>query len=245
MKGTSKNDISSTTVPFFSMGRETYKVSVHDLFVANRERLVSTIRSVTSDSSSDRSKSIIFLHGGQSFERYDTDHEPLFRQESYFWYLAGVKEPDVSMAIDVVTGKTTLFIPKLPAEYATIMGRIRQPNEWKEHYCVNDVQYTEDIHTVLDSMLNGGKNGDRRTHLLLLKGRNSDSGNWYEPPSDVVEKFSSRIDTTTLFPILAEQRVIKSITELHLLQHITEATSFAHAYAMRNIQPQMMEYQGK
>lgn len=35
---------------------------------------------------------IFLLQGGEQQTRYDTDHEPLFRQESYFAYLFGVTE---------------------------------------------------------------------------------------------------------------------------------------------------------
>jgi Xaa-Pro dipeptidase len=34
-----------------------------------------------------------FLQGGEATARFETDHEPLFRQESNFAYLFGCKEP--------------------------------------------------------------------------------------------------------------------------------------------------------
>ena len=43
-------------------------------------------------------------------------------QESYFHWLFGVTEGDCYGAIDVATGRTTLYIPRLPAEYAIWMG---------------------------------------------------------------------------------------------------------------------------
>ena len=55
--------------------------------------------------------------------RHDTDHEPLFRQESYFHWLFGVREPDFYGALDVKTGRAMLFIPHLPIEYAIWMGK--------------------------------------------------------------------------------------------------------------------------
>jgi hypothetical protein len=39
---------------------------------------------------------------GVAKTRNDTDHEPLFRQESYFQYLFGVKEPDCFGILDIV-----------------------------------------------------------------------------------------------------------------------------------------------
>ena len=51
--------------------------------------------------------------------RVDTDHEELFRQESYFAYLTGVVDPDCWATIELPSGRSTLFIPRLDAECAT------------------------------------------------------------------------------------------------------------------------------
>ena len=154
------------------------------------------------------------------------------------------------MLIDVAASKTVLLIPRLPPDYATIMGKIRTPQEWKEMYLVDEVRYTDETEDVIreylhiDTVSNDG-NGSNESSLLLMKGTNSDSGNAYEPPQDIVKAFSPRVDTETLFPILAESRVFKSPAELSILRYVTEVTSFAHAYVMRNMKPGMMEYQGE
>ena len=193
---------------------------------------------------------MVFLQGGPSITRFDSDHEPLFRQESYFWYLSGVKEPDCSLAIRAGTGETILFVPKLPESYATIMGRIRSLEEWKELYHVDQAMYTDDIEDFLLQEMTRAVNGTSNGHsspIFLMKGPNSDSGNQYEPPTLITEheKLSPYVNDTDLFPILAECRVIKSPAELDIMRHVTEATSFAHAYVMRNMKPGMMEYQGE
>lgn len=222
------------------MGRETYKVSVDDLFVANRRKVVERMRSMV-----DHAKGVIFLKGGTSELRYDSDHEPIFRQESYFWYLTGTKEPDCCLGIDIRTGHATLFIPKLPASYATIMGKIRQPEDWKAIYRMENVCYTEDVEEYLVASCND-RHG-REPMIFLLNGWNSDSGKPYEPPAFIGShsELSQLVDKHTLFPILAECRVIKSAAEISLMRHVTEVTSFAHTYTMRNMKPGMMEYQGE
>lgn len=68
---------------------------------------------------------------------------------------------------------------------------------------------------------------------------------WYEPPKIDNPKLQEYVDTKVLFDILAECRVVKSPAERAILQHVTEITSFAHAYVMRNFKPGMMEYQGE
>jgi Xaa-Pro dipeptidase len=247
---------------FLSMGKDTFKVSLEQVFGANRKKLLSELRTT-------HPNGVVFLVGGTNPERNDSDHEPIFRQESYFWYLSGVKEPDCAVALDVASGQVVLFIPKFPPDYATIMGPIRTPDEWKDMYQVDQVKYMEEVEVTLEQLLtkhetgsngngNGNGNGNSNGHsaavtleskLLLMQGLNSDSGNMYKPPSLILNSsnklFQSKLDTDVLFPILAECRVIKSAAELAVLQHVTEVTSFAHAYVMRNIKPNNMEYQGE
>lgn len=235
----------ASSLPFFSMGRETYRVPIDAVFVANRRKLLEKLRD------SGVTNGVLFLEGGPSETRFDSDHEPIFRQESYFWYLSGVKEPDCSMMLNISTGEATLYIPRLPPSYATIMGRIRTPHEWKSLYMFDHAKYSEDIEEdifqacLTQSTKEAYDSGTPKVYLM--KGLNSDSGNMYKPPTRIIEskKLEEILDVTTLFPILAECRVIKSSSELTVIQHVTEVTSFAHAYVMRNMKPGMMEYQAE
>ena len=99
---------------------------------------------------------VVYLEGGISETRHATDHEPMFRQESYFHYLFGVREPDVCGCVELDTGRATLFIPKLPEEYATIMGRIKSREEVREEYGVDDVRYVEDVEAYLLEVVGRG-----------------------------------------------------------------------------------------
>lgn len=76
-------------------------------------------------------RGLLLFRGGLSANRDETDHEPVFRQESTFHYLFGVKEPDCLATIDLETGRATLFIPRLPAEYAVWMGEILPPKHFQ------------------------------------------------------------------------------------------------------------------
>ncbi|KAL7560380.1 hypothetical protein ACA910_002339 [Epithemia clementina (nom. ined.)] len=243
------------TNSFLSMGPSTYQVSLMDLFASNRKRLTKEIhRHVKGDNDSSTCEYVLYMVGGESTTRYDSDHEPIFRQESYFWYLTGVKEPDCQLILDFSLSSTTcwtvLLVPRLPAEYATIMGAIKTPAQWKTHYQVDEVRFTDEIDHILEQRMLGNQNGGavgaepKNRTLLRLKGPNSDSGKLYEPPA-VPSSLQDMVNDELLFPILAECRVIKSSAELALLRHATEVTSFGHGYVMRNIKPGMMEYQGE
>ena len=232
------------------MGLDTYKISMDDVFGANRRKLVQAIvvrghdmmETVTTTASS--ISALVYLEGGRSETRNDTDHEPIFRQESYFLWLTGVMDPDCAVAIETTTGRTTLFVPKVPQSYATIMGHILTLDEWKHKYQVDCVQFTDDTESYLHRLLFNTDDQQHQLALLVMHGTNSDSGNVYPAPifkSEIMKEHS--IDTTTLFPILAECRVIKSEYELNLLEHVAYISSMAHVYTMRHTKPFMMEYQ--
>ena len=61
---------------------------------------------------------------------------PNFKQEAYFHWTFGVLEPDYYGAVDVASGRSVLFMPRLPAEYAVWMGHIETLDEAKER-CAN------------------------------------------------------------------------------------------------------------
>ena len=68
---------------------------------------------------------VVFLNGGPDQTRYDSDHEPIFRRESYFLWLNGVQKPDC--AVMITRSNTKLFIPRLPASpHATSHHGARQ-----------------------------------------------------------------------------------------------------------------------
>ena len=62
------------------------------------------------------------LQGGEAATRYDTDHELLFRQESYFQYLFGVAEPGCFGALRLGDGAATLFVPRPSEESKVVLG---------------------------------------------------------------------------------------------------------------------------
>lgn len=68
-------------------------------------------------------------------------------QESYFQWCFGVTEPDCFGAIDVNTGRSVLFVPKLPEEYTVWLGVIHSLGHFKAKYAVDDTKYTNDVGT--------------------------------------------------------------------------------------------------
>ncbi|KAL8234825.1 hypothetical protein R6Q59_020925 [Mikania micrantha] len=207
------------------------------LYIENREKLLKHLRQ-NLYSSSRSLHGFVLLQGGEEQTRYCTDHEDIFRQESYFAYLFGVREPGFYGAIDVDTGKSILFAPRLPAEYAVWMGEIKSLSYFEETYMVSKAYYTDEI----TQALNNQYQGSGKPLLFLLHGLNTDSKNFSKPAEfKGIEDFET--DLKTLHPILTECRVLKTKLELAVIQYANDISSEAHVEVMRKIKPGMKEYQ--
>ncbi|KAK9130013.1 hypothetical protein Sjap_010500 [Stephania japonica] len=169
----------------------------------------------------------VFLQGGEEHTRYCSDHVMLFRQESFFAYLFGVREPGFYGAIDVSTGKSILFAPKLSEDYAVWSGKIKPLSSFKERYMVSAVHYTDEIPGILKSQYRG----PGKPLLYLLSGLNSDS-NKYSIPASFEGNEAFEKDLTSLHPILTESRIFKSELELGLIKYANDISSAAHIEAL-------------
>jgi len=179
-------------------------------------------------------QSVILLKGGESETRHETDHENLFRQESFFQWAFGVKEPDCYGTIDIDTGKTTLYVPRLPEAYAVWMGAIKSNDEWKQIYAMDEVRYVDELSSTLLTQ--------DTSIIYILYGFNTD-GKMYTKPIvfSGMEKF--RIDNGKLWPIICELRTIKTAKEIELLRYVAKVTSEAHIAVMQHTKPGHKEYQ--
>lgn len=195
------------------------------------------------------------LCGGRSKEAYDTDHEILFRQDSWFNYVFGVTESECYGAIDIASGRCTLFIPRLPAEYQVIMGSIHPPERFHALYAVDEVLYTDGFFEWLEK-----NHSDAILHML--EGQNTDSKAFptsinfkeekdYRPGCDdrtiyqsLVQIYGSeRINMDDLFKVMCEARVTKSEYEKQVMWYASHVSSRGHVEVMRSIRPLQMEYE--
>uniref|UniRef100_A0A3Q3WT95 Xaa-Pro dipeptidase n=1 Tax=Mola mola TaxID=94237 RepID=A0A3Q3WT95_MOLML len=111
------------------------------MFAENRQRLCAGLKA----NDGLVPQSVVVLQGGEQKQRYCTDTDVLFRQESFFHWAFGVTEADCYGVIDVDSGKSILFVPKLPESYATWMGEIFPKEHFKVKYAVDEVQYACDV----------------------------------------------------------------------------------------------------
>ena len=216
---------------FFQMGPETEAVPM-SLFRKNRQKLCEALRTEPTVGEN----TYVLLEGGKDVSFNDTDVNYLFRQESFFQYLFGVKEPDCYGALNVQNGEATLFVPRLPDEYATWMGRLLNLEEFKSIYETNHVLYVDNLNAFFER--------SKPELILTLCGKNSDSGlTLHSARFSGIDKYVINCDI--LYGILAECRVIKTPEEIEVLRYVAKVSSDAHVKVMKYMQPGRSEYQGE
>lgn len=141
--------------------------------------------------------------------------------------------------VDVNSGKTTLFVPKLPDEYRIWCGAIYPPEHFRLSYAVDEVVYTEDISTWIHEKLSGHK-------LHVMNGVNSDSGLTakaarFEGDEDLWS--NGHVEDAVLYNLLAQCRVTKSQEEIDVMRYVANVASNAHVAVMRSIKDFSFEYE--
>ena len=148
-------------------------------------------------------------------------------------------------------------MPRLPPEYATWMGRIKTPEEFRDRYGVDVVHYVEELPAAMAAA----------PLVHLMSGLNTDSGSVSVPASfpgledfedlghlpesnsesnkEASKSNKGRKEAARLHPVLSECRVVKSASELALMRWACRVSSAAHIAAMRAAQAGMFEYQAR
>uniref|UniRef100_A0A7S3ND60 Xaa-Pro dipeptidase n=1 Tax=Aureoumbra lagunensis TaxID=44058 RepID=A0A7S3ND60_9STRA len=214
----------------FSRGVHTLAIS-KKLHAENREKYVNKMRVALAV---DEVAPIVVFKGGVSRCRNDSDFEELFRQESYFQYLFGVKEPDWYGSIDIQSGEARLFAPRLPSEFAIWMGKIASAESLSAKYGV-PVIWIDAMDNFLNSFTTQAK--------ISLQGTNSDSDQSIENALTWDRPHVQTVLSSLAFNNLAECRVIKSSAEIEVVRYACYSASRAHVAVMKSAKPGDYEYQ--
>ena len=201
---------------FWSMGQRTHAVPV-SMYAEHRAKLCALLRR------DGLPCGVVLLQGGAAAMRHETDHEDLFRQESFFAHLFGVRQPGFYGTLDVATGTATLFAPRLPAEYAIWVGPPASLEELTQSYGVDAVRYTDELGASLASA----------TVVHLLCGVNSDSGEATRPAEFPGLDALTLDKSPRLHAALCECRAVKTEAEVELLRYVCRVSSDAHVAVMR------------
>lgn len=144
-------------------------------------------------------------------------------------------------AISLSSGKSILFIPRLPESYKIWCGALHPPSYFRDLYDVDEVLFVEEIFSWLKNALESEGKG---SYLHLLDGVNSDSDlNAKQTTFTNIEEFTDKICTKDLFNALSTSRVTKSNDELNLMKYCAFVASNAHVEVMRSTLAGMMEYE--
>ena len=177
---------------------------------------------------------IILLQGGKQLNKYETDGEPVFHQESSFQYLFGVKEADCYGYINIKNGKSTLLFPRLPEAYAVWMGKIHPPSYFRDMYQVDEGRYVDELSQLLQEF--------KDQVIYTLQGLNTDSG-LYAQSAHFEGIDSFKVDKDILYPCVVKCRVYKTKKEIELMRYVNDITCDAHMAVMKHIKPGFKEFQ--
>ena len=185
--------------------------------------------------------SVVLLRGGSLVTRsHDSDYP--FRQNSDFHYLTGFAEPDALLVLlpGRSEGESVLFCQDRDPDREAWTGiRLGAEGAVKKH-----------------GVDQAFENAERNERLaLLLAGRCQfylmlDDGEAVALADDMRKRLASgqrrgavsACSYVDLAPLLHEQRLIKSESELALMRHAAHISALAHRRAMRAARPGLYEY---
>lgn len=172
---------------------------------------------------------IIYLKGAEIMYRYSTDFEFPFRQESNFWYLTGVNEPDYHMLLDIKSGDYHLFAPKRDAQFAVWHGRLKSADEIRDEYQPDHLHQDNDLLTVFRDL--------KPSVIYCLD----------EEQAEFVEDLSREftVETETIADAITYCRCIKTPHEMEQLKRAADVNNVAHKEVMKTLKPGMHEYEMK
>jgi len=171
----------------------------------------------------------IYIKGAELMYRYQTDYEFPFRQESNFWYLTGVDEPDYHMVLDLSTQTYHLFAPKRDAHFAVWHGFVKSKDDIQTLYEPGELHYDNELLSVLKEL-----------DPAMIYCLNEEQAEFLE---DLDRSF--QVDTESLVDAITYCRSIKTEDELDMMREAASVNNIAHRKTMEAIKPGMYEYEMK
>lgn len=170
---------------------------------------------------------IVWIKGASPMNRYNTDYEFAFRQESNFLYLTNCHEPDFEVIIDLDDQQYYLIAPKRDANYAVWMGFVPEKEELLERYKPDTLLYSDERDAFLKK-----RNPEKVFCLDAEQAKEiSDLG------------FST--DDNLLADALAHCRCIKTEWECNQLRSASAIAFVAHTKVRQMLKPGLFEYELK
>jgi Xaa-Pro dipeptidase len=172
---------------------------------------------------------VVYMRGAEVSYRYGSDYEYPFRQESNFWYLTGVNEPDYHLLLDLNEQEYHLFAPKRDAQYTVWYGRIKSKEQIQSKYEPDHLHYDSEFPDVLKEL--------EPVKIYCLD----------EQQAEFLEHFDhqTQIDLEALPEAITHCRVFKTSEELDKMREAARINDMAHRAVLKNLQPDLYEYELK
>ena len=181
--------------------------------------------------------SVIVFQGGRLAPKYDNDtNYYYFDQESNFYYLTGVREPNMHFVLDVQSGEGCLFYEKEPDENQV----------WMVVPTCEDIEKKYGIKTLLKSNLEKFLQKRNMEVIYILDGTNENSG---LPVNSAELNFvgdyaylNKKINHDKyIYMVLCDTRRVKNEKEKKLLKYIADISNEAHMALMKYMKPGLNE----
>ena len=213
------DEIAGLDPSFFQLNRENYLKNLKIRFAHLNEN------------------SVIILQGGRLAPKYDNDtNYYYFDQESNFYYLTGVREPNMYFVLDVQSGEGCLFYEKEPDENKV----------WMVVPSCEDIEKKYGIKTLLKNNLEKYLQKRNMEVIYILDGTNENSG---LPVNSAELNFvgdyaylNKKINHDKyIYMVLCDTRRIKNEKEKKLLKYIADISNEAHMALMKYMKPGLNE----
>ena len=181
--------------------------------------------------------SVIVFQGGRLAPKYDNDtNYYYFDQESNFYYLTGVREPNMHFVLDVQSGEGCLFYEKEPDENQV----------WMVVPTCEDIEKKYGIKTLLKSNLEKFLQKRNMEVIYILDGTNENSDlPVYSAELNFVGDYAylnKKINHDKyIYMVLCDTRRVKNEREKKLLKYIADISNEAHMALMKYMKPGLNE----
>ena len=181
--------------------------------------------------------SVIVFQGGRLSPKYDNDtNYYYFDQESNFYYLTGVREPNMHFVLDVQSGEGCLFYEKEPDENKV----------WMVVPTCEDIEKKYGIKTLLKSNLEKFLQKRNMEVIYILDGTNENSDlPVYSAELNFVGDYAylnKKINHDKyIYMVLCDTRRVKNEKEKKLLKYIADISNEAHMALMKYMKPGLNE----
>jgi len=181
--------------------------------------------------------SVIVFQGGRLAPKYDNDtNYYYFDQESNFYYLTGVREPNMHFVLDVRSGEGCLFYEQEPEENKV----------WMVVPSCEDIEKKYGIKTYLKSNFEKFLQKRNMEVIYIIDGTNENSGlpvhsaelNFVGDYAYLNKKINH---DKFIYMVLCDTRRIKNEKEKKLLKYIADISNKAHMALMKYMKPGLNE----